>query len=311
MGTEATMGVIARQNWMQPLEEGLQKALHKLFGAAGPAGQKAKDFLNGTWVGHPLHVILTDIPLGTWTAAVAFDALDAASGRKHWKDAADAAIAMGLVGAAGAAVTGLTDWQDIDPPARRIGLTHAALNVGGVALFTASLLMRRRKSRGLGQAFSLLGYGLAMLSARLGGNLVYGQAVGVDHTAGRELPEKFTPVLADSALIAGQTIRSNYRGTPVLLVRSGERIFAMVETCSHLGGPLSEGKLEDDTIQCPWHGSRFALEDGRVLNGPATHPQPCLEARVHKGQIEIRKRTPASEPSPTAVVEPSPAVTSS
>jgi nitrite reductase/ring-hydroxylating ferredoxin subunit len=44
-----------------------------------------------------------------------------------------------------------------------------------------------------------------------------------------------------------------------------------------------------DSIQCPWHRSRFALEDGRVLDGPAVHPQPCLETRVRNGRIEVRK----------------------
>jgi len=72
-------------------------------------------------------------------------------------------------------------------------------------------------------------------------------------------------------------------------VRRGKHIFALAETCSHLGGPLAEGKLSGNTVQCPWHGSRFALEDGRVLDGPAVHPQPCLEARTRNGKIEVRK----------------------
>jgi nitrite reductase/ring-hydroxylating ferredoxin subunit len=72
-------------------------------------------------------------------------------------------------------------------------------------------------------------------------------------------------------------------------VRRGSRIFALAETCSHFSGPLSEGKLVGDSIVCPWHASTFALQDGRVLNGPAVHPQPCLEVRVEKGQIEVRK----------------------
>jgi nitrite reductase/ring-hydroxylating ferredoxin subunit len=81
-----------------------------------------------------------------------------------------------------------------------------------------------------------------------------------------------------------------HNGVPILLVRRGDRLFAMAETCSHFSGPLSEGKLDGDTIVCPLHNSRFALEDGRVLNGPAVHPQPCLEARIRNGQIEVRAR---------------------
>lgn len=66
----------------------------------------------------------------------------------------------------------------------------------------------------------------------------------------------------------------------------------MAERCSHLAGPMSEGEFCDKNgepaLRCPWHGSCFALRDGRVLEGPATHPQPVLETRVRNGQIEVR-----------------------
>jgi nitrite reductase/ring-hydroxylating ferredoxin subunit len=75
---------------------------------------------------------------------------------------------------------------------------------------------------------------------------------------------------------------------PVLLVRKGQRIYAIAETCSHLGGPLSEGTLEDLSVRCPWHGSRFSLEDGRVLEGPSVHVQPILDVRVRDGRVEVR-----------------------
>jgi len=64
--------------------------------------------------------------------------------------------------------------------------------------------------------------------------------------------------------------------------------YALAERCSHLGGPLADGMLEDGCIQCPWHGSRFALEDGRPIDGPASIPQPCFETRVRNGRIEVR-----------------------
>ena len=119
--------------------------------------------------------------------------------------------------------------------------------------------------------------------------MVYEQRVGVDRTAGQAFPEEFVAVLADSDLAEGKPTRAVHDGVPILLVRRGDRLFAMAETCSHFSGPLSEGRLVDDSIICPYHASRFALEDGRVLNGPAVHPQPCLEVRSHNGQIEVRK----------------------
>jgi nitrite reductase/ring-hydroxylating ferredoxin subunit len=75
---------------------------------------------------------------------------------------------------------------------------------------------------------------------------------------------------------------------PVVLVRRGKDVFALAETCAHLGGPLSGGALEGDSIICPWHGSRFDLRSGAILNGPSTHPQTCLQTRVRSGQVEVR-----------------------
>ena len=73
----------------------------------------------------------------------------------------------------------------------------------------------------------------------------------------------------------------------VLLARQHGRVCALVHSCSHLGGPLSEGTLKNRSVVCPWHGSEFALEDGKVLNGPATSPQPCLRVRERDGHIEV------------------------
>jgi nitrite reductase/ring-hydroxylating ferredoxin subunit/uncharacterized membrane protein len=287
MSDDGVVGKIEQQEWLKPAEEGLQNFVHKAFRFRG--GRQVKNFLHGTWVGHPLHVILTDIPIGAWTVAIAFDAIDSMSARRQYSLAADTAVAFGLAGAVGAAVTGLTDWQDIDPPARRIGLVHGLLNVASVALFGSSLLMRRRGSRTTGRGLAALGYAVSVAAARLGGNLVYGHRIGVDHTASVNLPGEFTPVLSESDLKDEGPVRAEHNGTPILLVRRGSQIYALAETCSHLGGPLSEGKLDGDIIQCPWHGSRFSIRDGHVVDGPAVHPQPCLEARIRSGQVEVRK----------------------
>ncbi len=300
MRQDGVTGMIAKQEWMKPAEEGLQKIVHKAFEFKG--GQQTKNFLNGTWMGHPLHVILTDIPIGAWTAAITFDALDAMGSRREYRIAADTAVGLGLIGAAGAAATGLTDWQDIDPPARRIGLVHGLLNVASVALFGGSLIARRRGSRTTGRSLAVLGYAVSAIAARLGGDLVYGQKIGVDHTESEKLPEKYKPVIAESSVEEGKLVRAEYDGTPILLVRRGSKIFALAETCSHLGGPLSEGKLDGDVVECPWHGSRFSIRDGHVVDGPAVHPQPCMEVRIRSGQVEVRRsdcRVAATVPFPS------------
>jgi len=274
----------------QPLDEKIQKSLDKfLYGGGRPSAQKIRNFLNGTWLGEPLHVVLTDVPVGAWTVAMAFDALDLVWDRREFALACETSIGIGLLGAAGAAVTGMTDWSDVDPPARRLGLIHGLLNLSGAALFATSLLLRKKRSRGVGRIVGILGYAVMSYAAHLGGKLVYEQRVGVDRTHGQVFPEEFTAVLPETNLIEGTLTKAMYKGTPILLVRRGDRLFAMAETCSHFSGPLSEGKLEGNAVVCPYHFSRFALGDGRVIDGPAVHPQPCLEIRVRDGQIEVRK----------------------
>ncbi len=274
----------------QPVDEKLQKLLDKaLYSGGRPSAQKIRNFLNGTWLGEPLHVVLKDVPAGAWTVAMAFDALDLAYERREFALACETSIGIGLLGATGAAVAGMTDWSDVDPPARRLGLVHGLLNLSSAALFATSLYLRKRKSREWGRVVGLLGYAVMGYAAHLGGKLVYEHRVGVDRTAGQEFPETFAAVLPEAELAEDRLTRAMYRGTPILLVRRGDRLFAMAETCSHFSGPLSEGKLEGDTVVCPKHFSRFALEDGRVIDGPAVHPQPCLEVRTRNGQVEVRR----------------------
>jgi nitrite reductase/ring-hydroxylating ferredoxin subunit len=129
---------------------------------------------------------------------------------------------------------------------------------------------------------------VANASAYLGGHLVFNEQIGVDHTADQQPPRAFVPVLSAAELPENTLRRVTAEGMPVLLLRRGEQIYAIAETCSHLGGPLAEGKCEDLSVICPWHGSRFSIESGEVLNGPSTYPQPCFETRIQQGQIEIR-----------------------
>src|SRR5207253_8813413 len=163
------------------IDERVQKVIDKfLYGGGRPTAQKIRNFLNGTWLGEPLHVVLTDVPIGAWTVAIMFDALDLIRNRREFSLAADTSIAIGLLGAAGAAVTGITDWSDIDPPARRLGLIHGLLNIGATALFTTSLILRKKKARSGGRGFAALGFALMTFSAVLGGKLVCEYRVGVD-----------------------------------------------------------------------------------------------------------------------------------
>ena len=288
MATEALIKAVDQQPAFDRLSDQIQPLVRDTFNAMGPAGREVKNALHGTWLGHPLHPALTDVPLGAWIAALALDAMESISGRRELGAGADAAIAVGLVGAAGAAVTGLTDWSETDGRARKVGLLHGLLNVGATVLYTTSLVLRGRKRRNAGRGFAMLGFAVSSASAYLGGHLVFGEQIGVNHAAAQEMPKEFVPVLLDSGLREGEMKKVDAAGVPVLLVRCEGEVCALAHTCSHLGGPLSEGKLEGDVVQCPWHGSRFNVRDGSVVDGPATFPQPRFETRVNDGRIEVR-----------------------
>jgi nitrite reductase/ring-hydroxylating ferredoxin subunit len=62
------------------------------------------------------------------------------------------------------------------------------------------------------------------------------------------------------------------------------------DACSHLSGPLHEGKVEErgePCVVCPWHGSAFSLRSGEVLGGPATAGQPRFSTRIENGLVEV------------------------
>jgi nitrite reductase/ring-hydroxylating ferredoxin subunit/uncharacterized membrane protein len=297
---ERVLAAVERQSWIDGASDRLQGGIAAAFRAGGPVGRRIKNALHGTWLGHPLHPVFTDVPLGAWSVALVLDFLESRDrGRSSRRGrapgrGADAAIAIGLVGAAGAAVTGLTDWQHTSGGPRRAGMLHGVLNTTATLLYGASLLARARGARGAGRSLSLAGYAAMCTAAYLGGELVYRARIGVDHAPrvddGWDPPRQWTDVAAEAELRDGRPYRVGVAGQRVVLARRRDgQVCALADTCAHLGGPLSEGTLEEAAIVCPWHGSRFSLEDGRVLDGPATHPQPCLDARARAGRIEVRR----------------------
>jgi len=283
-------GTVERQEWLDRVGDPLEAALKKTFDAGGPVGKKAGDFLHGTWFGHPLHAALTDVPVGAWTTALVLDVLDdTISRRRGYSTAARHALAVGIGGAVAAAVTGLADFQHLSARQRRIGLTHAMLNTSALVLMTSSYMARRRGNIDTGKALTRLGWAVMAMAAHFGGHLVYQQRVGVTKADERGRPGEFVPVLPVGELREDDPRRVIVDDVRVVLIRHAERIYALGEECSHMGGPLAEGQIVGDSIKCPWHGSHFALADGRVEQGPAIHAQPCFEIRIREGQIELRR----------------------
>jgi nitrite reductase/ring-hydroxylating ferredoxin subunit/uncharacterized membrane protein len=254
---------------------------------AVPRGS-VKDALSGTPLGHALHPLLTDLPIGTWTSAAVLDLV----GGRDARPASRRLIAAGLLAAVPTAASGLNDWADTTPAddgVRRIGAVHAVANVSALGLYAASLAARRRGHHGNGVALGLAGIAALTLGGHLGGHLSYARAVGVDRTAFDSAPEDWTDVLDDAALAEGQLRGAEAGGQPVVLARLGGRVYALGDRCAHRGGSLHEGELAGDCVECPLHGSRFRLADGGVERGPSAYPQPVYDVRVEAGRIAVRE----------------------
>jgi len=251
-----------------------------------PAGP-LKDALSGVWMGHALHPLLTDVPIGTWTSATL---LDIAGGRDSER-AAELLIAIGIAAAAPTAVTGWSDWADSEPGSdevRRIGIVHAVSNITALALYAGSLAARRRGRRAAGVALGLAGAGALGAGGWLGGDLAYARGVGVNETAFQRAPGDWTPVLDASMLVENRPTAARLADIELLLVRRNGAIHALADRCAHRGGALHEGELVGDCIECPLHGTRIRLQDGSLQRGPSTYPQPVFEAREHGGRVEVR-----------------------
>ena len=171
----AVVETIERQHWLAPYEERLQRVVTRALDAAGRGVRSA---LRGTWLGHPLHPVLTDVTIAGYTGAVYLDALDG-RGRRYAR-AADASLALGLGSAVATAASGLAAWQDTRGGSRRTGLVHALLNTTALGFFLASYVSRRRGERETGRALAATGYLIAMGAAYLGGSLTYRYGVGVE-----------------------------------------------------------------------------------------------------------------------------------
>jgi nitrite reductase/ring-hydroxylating ferredoxin subunit len=292
MSQDPILALVERQEWLAPVQKTGEEFVRNAFEAGGPTGRHVKDFLHGVWLGHPLHAAITDVPVGSWTVAAVLDALES-SNNDEYAPGADAAVAIGLVGAVASAAAGLTDWSETQGGVQRVGALHGLLNVGAAALYTASYVARKTGHRACGRALGFVGYGVVLASAFLGGALSYTQKIGVNHSpdVDTDLPEDFVVVCRVDDLPEGQLSQRDLKGTPVVLLKRGASIKALANQCSHLGGPLAEGQLEGDSVVCPWHGSRFCLNDGEVLNGPATTPQPTFDVKLEDGNVLIRRRT--------------------
>jgi nitrite reductase/ring-hydroxylating ferredoxin subunit/uncharacterized membrane protein len=281
---------------LERVYDGLQKFINTLVGARGKGRHPVKTLLNGTLLGHPLHPVITDIAIGGAVLAAAGDiAWLAIPVTTVWTPrAAEAAVIAGILGMLGSFATGWTDWSDTYGRERTTGIVHGTLNSIALILYIVSAVLRLLNPTGQSVPAAILGFvglGFITLAAYYGGDLVFKLGVNVNHTAWEHGTDDFVPVGALADVADNQLTRVVADGVPVVLVRHGDKIAALAATCTHAGGPLDEGELlPNDVVKCPWHGSRFRMNNGRVVDGPATVPQPVYVVRVENGQVAVKRR---------------------
>jgi len=282
IGRWASRLLAAQARWARPFGDFNVRWLTALFRPMRPI----KDFLHGRWLGHSVHAALTDLPIGIMALSLLFDVIDLPS-------AADVALGVGILAMLAAAVSGAADYSDTDDDARTAATVHATLMVVALLVYVVSFWLRLGAPVGDRMApvvLSVVGISIISIAAWVGGEVVYTFGNMVNRHAWR-FGAKADWLKLDLAEIPESQPMAAKAGTQsVVVVRQGDRVYALHAQCAHANGPLPSGKIVDGCIECPWHFSRFDLATGRRRQGPTTFDQPHYEVRdAAGGGYEIRR----------------------
>jgi nitrite reductase/ring-hydroxylating ferredoxin subunit/uncharacterized membrane protein len=269
-----------------PLGEFNQRWLSALFRPIRPV----KDVLNGTWLGHPIHAAITDVPIGSLVIAVLLDLLG-------YPSAADIALVVTVLTMVLAAITGAADYVTTDGTARSRATVHSTIMVVALIVLLASLALRATGSpdRLVPIGLSIIALGLVAAGAFVGGDVVYALGNMVSRHAFRGAGTKWIKLdigdVIDLATLPEATPTKAKAGiNDLVLVRIGDAVHALHAVCAHAGGPLPQGTVADGCLECPWHGARYRLTDGHVMRGPSVYDQPTYEIRAAEGGgYEVRR----------------------
>jgi nitrite reductase/ring-hydroxylating ferredoxin subunit/uncharacterized membrane protein len=278
--------VAMNDGWARPFGEFNRRWAKALFRPIYPI----KDLLNGRWLGHPFHPALTDIPIGLLLGVVILDILGQPA-------AADIVLVGTIIFMLLSALSGLADYSDTDGVALTRATLHATLMVITLLVLIVSAVMRAGApvDRTVPIALSIIGLILITAGAFVGGDVAYLLGNMVNRHAFRGPGTKWvkldTGSVTDLETLPEATPTKMRAGiNDLLVVRMGDTVHVMHNVCAHAGGPLNEGKLVDDCIECPWHGSRYRLTDGFAQRGPTVYDQPSYEVRsTEGGGYEVRR----------------------
>jgi nitrite reductase/ring-hydroxylating ferredoxin subunit/uncharacterized membrane protein len=284
LGRYVTRAVDAQSRWSKPLGDFNHRWLGALFHPIRPI----QNFLNGSWLGHPVHAVVTDVPIGAMTVSIIADLIGQPL-------VADASLLVGVLAMIASAVTGAADYAEVDGTARNRATVHSVVMVVSLVLYVISLLIRSGSpaDRLVPIVIALVAYLLLALGAAIGGDLVYLIGTHVNRHAWRGAGAKWIKLeLGDLTDIPeGGPTKLKAGINELAVVREGDRILAVHAQCAHAGGPLAEGSLVGDAIECPWHGSRYRMANGHNVRGPAMYDQPAYDVRpAEAGGWEVRRQ---------------------
>jgi uncharacterized membrane protein len=159
--------------------DALDRAAAKVAPAAEAlvAKPRVRRLLQGQALGHALHPLLTDLPLGAWISTALLDV----AGGPEARSAARMLTGFGVLSAVPTALTGWSEWAAADRVTRRVGLVHAGVNTAGLVLYTASWLARRSRHHGVGVTLGMLGGAGALVGGYLGGHMSLARKAGTHH----------------------------------------------------------------------------------------------------------------------------------
>jgi nitrite reductase/ring-hydroxylating ferredoxin subunit/uncharacterized membrane protein len=287
--------LVRSQNWMDRLADFIQKLTESTYKVLGAPGRGLRNLLHGTTLlGHPLHPAVTDLPIGAWTVGVILDYV-AVYGHAVPAAAGDIALLVGVIAALLATASGYTDFNETVDHERRVALTHGLTMSLVVVIEIASLLLRWLGGSGahpVAIGLATAGLLVAYVGGYLGGHVVFSMGTAVNRNAFYAGPQDFVEVGSSNDFPENQLRRVMVEDLPVLLVRQGGRLCAIGAVCSHAGGPLDEGTLDNGTVTCPWHGSKFDICTGAVKAGPATFDEPQLTVREVDGRVSVKPKVP-------------------